>query len=317
VSPNGGDLDPQVRAFIAEVEAAGAPPLEMLTPADARALQAQFVPQLAGAPEAVARVVEREIAGPGGRLPVRVYAPAGEALGALVWYHGGGFTIGGLDTADPACRALARRANCVVVSVGYRLAPEHPFPAAVDDACAAARWVAENAADLGYPSGRLAVGGDSGGGTLAIAATFAARDGAVPQPCFQLLVYPATGRGDGTPSYARYGAGGYLLTASQMDWFWRNYLPREADAADPRACPERAESLRGLPPAFVLLATCDPLHDEGRAYAGRLERDGVAVRVAEYGGMIHGFFTMPGVFDRARVAYDDAAAALRAALSAG
>jgi acetyl esterase len=309
------DLDPQAAAFIREVEAAGVPPIWEMAPAAARALQRNFVARLSGEPEGVARIEDRSVPGPAGPIPVRVYTPAGSGpFGVLVWMHGGGWVIGSIDTADAAARALANRTPCVVVSVGYRLAPESRFPAAFDDGLAATHWVAANAADIGVDAARIAVGGDSSGGNLAAAIALAARESAAPALRFQLLVYPVTDDDFERPSVRRYGSG-YLITAEEIRWYWRQYLAASADALNPSACPMRAASLGNLPTALVLQAAYDPLLDAGTAYAQRLRREGVAVETSCYDGMIHGFFTMPGVMDRARAAHAAAATALRRAFS--
>jgi acetyl esterase len=305
-------LDAQARAFIAEVEAAHVPPIETMSPAEVRSLQANFVPQLAGHLEAVAGVEEGEVPGPRGPIPIRIYRPSATPLGVLVYLHGGVWVIGSIETADAACRALARRTPCTVVSVGYRLAPENRFPAGFEDAAAATRWVAANAQALGADRTRVAVGGDSAGGTLAAAVTLDARDRGEPALRYQILVYPATDYDFTRPSFLEYGTG-FLITLGEMRWYWENYLTSPADAANPFACPLRAQTLRGLPPCLILLAGCDPLRDEGEAYAARLKAEGVPVEVIRYDGMIHGFFTMPGVMDRAKVAYGDVAEALRRA----
>jgi acetyl esterase len=306
-------LDAEAAAFIAELQAAGVPPIETLAPADIRALQRGFVPRLTGMPDEVARVVDREIAGPGGPVPIRIYAPAAPSLGVLVYFHGGGWVIGSIETADAACRALARRTPCTVVSVGYRLAPEHRFPAAVDDAVAATRWSVDHAAELTGKRAQVAVAGDSAGGNLAAAVTLAAVARGGLGLRYQVLVYPAVDDDFNGPSFREYGGGDYLLTLAEMRWYWKNYLANPADAASPLARPLHAASLRGVPPALVVLAECDPLRGDGEAYAKRLRADGVPVETLRYEGLIHGFFTMPGIFSRASLAYDDVAASLRRA----
>ena len=306
-------LDPQAAAFVAELRAAGVPPLETLAPAEIRELQRQFAPRLTGAPEDVARVEDRDIAGPGGPLPIRIYAPAAPSLGVLVYLHGGGWVIGSIETADAACRALARRTPCTVVSVGYRLAPEHRFPAAVEDALAATQWAVAHAAELTGGSALVAVGGDSAGGNLAAAVTL---EGVVRGGLglrHQVLIYPAVDDDFSGPTFREYGGGDYLLTLSEMRWYWKNYLADPADARNALARPLHAATLRGVPPALVVLAECDPLRGDGEAYAKRLRADGVPVETLRYEGLIHGFFTMPGIFSRASLAYDDVAASLRRA----
>lgn len=262
------------------------------------------------APEAHTRLLLT----PGG-VPLRAYRPAGatktEVLPALVYFHGGGWTFGDLDTHDVLCRELANGARCEVFSVEYRLAPESPFPAALDDCIAATEYVSRIS-----KSGRIAVGGDSAGGNLAAVVALHARpeDGKAGRPplCFQLLIYPATDQNMETDSLQRNGEG-YLLTLPMMERFRDNYLPRPADYRDWRASPALAQSHAGLPPALVLTAGFDPLLDEGRQYAELLARAGVEVAYREYPDMIHGFILMGGVLDTANAAVADCCAALRRA----
>jgi acetyl esterase len=305
-------LDPKVQAFLDELAAAGAPPLTTLPVADARlAIDALFASQ--GEAESIARVENRRIPGPAGEIPIRVYTPEGEApFPVLVFIHGGGWVLCGLDSHDPPCRALANAVPCVVVSIDYRLAPEHKFPAAAEDAYAATRWVAEHAAELGGDASRVAVGGDSAGGNLAAVVALMARERGGPRLVHQLLVYPATDAGLDSPSYHE-NADGYFLTRDMMVWFWNHYLRSSADVEDPHASPLRAPDLRGLPPALVITAEYDPLRDEGEAYAARLSAAGVPVRTTRYPGMIHGFFGLLAMFEQARTAIGEAATALRAA----
>jgi acetyl esterase len=307
-------LDPQARAFIDQVTAAGVPPLETMSPPDVRRFQGDFVPQLAGELEPVARIEDREIPGPGGPIPVRIYTPDAPPCGVLVYLHGGGWVIGSIETADAACRALARRTPCTVVSVGYRLAPEHRFPAAVDDAVAATQWAVANAASLDADASRVAIAGDSAGGELAAAVTLHARDNGGPSLRYQVLIYPVTDYDFTKPSFREYGSG-FLITIGEMEWYWRNYLSKPDDASSPMACPMRAASLQGLPPALIIQAECDPIKDDGEAYAARLRADGVPVDIIRYDGQIHGFFTMPGVMSRAKDAYSDVATVLAKALT--
>jgi acetyl esterase len=244
-------------------------------------------------------------------VPMRAYRPSGvektEILPALVYFHGGGWTIGDLDTHDVLCRELANGARCEVFSVEYRLAPESPFPAAVDDCIAATRFVSEHS-----KSSRIAVGGDSAGGNLAAVVALHARDSAGPALCFQLLIYPATDQNLETESLGRNGEQ-YLLTRPLMERFRANYLPRPADYADWRASPALARSHAGLPPAFVLTAGFDPLLDEGRQYAELLARAGVEVAYHDYPDMIHGFILMGGALETANAAVADCCARLRRA----
>jgi len=254
----------------------------------------------------------------GNGVVMRSYRPAGAAktdlLPALVFFHGGGWTIGDLDTHDTLCRELANGARCAVFSVEYRLAPENPFPAAVDDCIAATRFVSENAESLKIDPGRTAVGGDSAGGNLAAVVALQARDAGGPALRFQLLIYPATDQQFKTGSLVRNGTG-YLLTLPLMEKFRDNYLPRAADYRDWRASPAAAKSLAGLPPAFVLTAGFDPLLDEGQQYAERLAREGVEVEYRSYPDMIHGFIVKGGVLDAANAAVADCCAALRRAFA--
>jgi acetyl esterase len=307
-------IDPQAQALLDQMAEAGAPPFESLTPEQAREMIVQMR-ELAGPPEAVAKVEDSQIPSPDGPIPVRVYTPDGTGpFPVLVYFHGGGWVIGNLDTVDAPCRALANRAGCVVVSVDYRLAPEHKFPAAPKDCYAATRYVAENASAYTIDPTRIAVGGDSAGGNLAAVVAQMARDRGGPALAFQLLIYPVTNHDYGTASYQA-NAEGYLLTKGAMVWFWDLYLATESDGSDPFASPLRAPDLSGLPPAFVLTCEFDPLRDEGEAYAARLRDAGVQVEVKRYDGLIHGAFQMAGVLDRSREMLDDAATALRRAFA--
>jgi len=307
-------LDEQTKALL-ELSAA-LPPVETLTPDEARAGMEERAPLTAGPPQPVADVTDRIIPGPGGEIPIRVYAPGGQRpMPGLVYVHGGGWVVGSLRTHDVVCRALANGGGCTVVSVDYRLAPEHKFPAAIDDAEAATRWVFDNAVQLGIDPERIAVGGDSAGGNLAAAVSLTLRDAGGPRLAYQLLIYPVADHNLDTPSYIANGDG-YRLTRSAMLWYWNHYLRTPADADDQRASPLRAASLAGLPPALVATAEYDPLLDEGRAYADRLRQAGVDVEYREYPGLVHGFVAQGGVVDRAQVALGELAAALRKALSA-
>jgi acetyl esterase len=254
-----------------------------------------------GAPIAMARVTHRKIDTPAGELPVRIYHPQEAALlPVLVYYHGGGWVLGDLDSLDSAVRRLAMAANCIVVSVDYRLAPEFRFPTAVHDCKSAVRWVHAHAAEFGADSHRLAVGGDSAGGNLAAAVALTLRDSGGPSLAGQLLVYPATRlRGPREGSLVT-NSEGYFLRTSDMDWFENQYLGDSGDASDPRASPLLAQDLSRLPPALVITAEFDPLCDQGEAYARRLSEAGVLCTHTRYAGAIHGFFGMPvAIADRA------------------
>jgi acetyl esterase len=308
-------LDPIARALLDQMAATGAPPLSAQSATDARQAVAAFA-QLGGDPEPVGKVEDRKLSGPDGTIPVRVYTPAGSGpFPVLVYFHGGGWVLCDIETHDPVCRSLANAAECIVVSVDYRLAPEHKFPAAADDCYAATQWVIKNAPLIGGDSDRVAVGGDSAGGNLAAVVALMARDLGGREPVFQLLVYPATDYYlPGTPSLTE-NADGYFLTRDDMVWFWNHYLSDKAEAGDPYACPLQASSLAGLPPALVITAEFDPLRDEGEMYAARLGEAGAAVELVRYDGMIHGFFSMAGVLEQGRSAIALAAAQLRSAFS--
>ncbi len=257
---------------------------------------------------------DRTVPGPGGAIPVRVYRPdASAAAPVLVYFHGGGWVVGSIATAHGTCSTLARLAGCVVVSVDYRLAPEHRFPAAVEDAWAATAWVAAHPAEVGGRAGALALGGDSAGGTLAAVCARRARDAKIPV-ALQLLVYPVCDADLQTPSYVEL-AEGYGLTAQAMAWFWDQYVP-DGDRFHPDASPLRAADLEGVAPALVLTAEYDVLRDEGEAYAARLREAGVPVTLTRYDGLVHGFFRMPAVISRANDALAEAAGALRTAFAA-
>jgi acetyl esterase len=264
----------------------------------------------------VASVEDLEVPGPAGPVPIRVYRPSEEReLPVLVYFHGGGFAICSIETHDPTCRELANAAGCAVVSVGYRLAPEHRFPAAPEDCYAALSFVARHAEALGGDPARIAVGGDSAGGNLSAVVALLARDRGGPVLCHQLLVYPVTNHAFETASY-RENAHGPLLTREMMQAFWSYYLASEEDGQSPYASPLRAPDLSGLPCAHVITAEYDPLRDEGEAYADRLAAAGVPVRVRRYEGMVHGFFGFTAQIDRAGEAVADAARELRRAFGA-
>ena len=306
-------LHPQTRVLLDQFAAAGGFDSTQLPVPAVREIYAQM--SLGRNVEAVADVADRGVPGPAGDVPVRVYAPvAGGALPGIVYFHGGGFVIGNLESHDGTCRALANASGCAVVSVDYRLAPENRFPAAAEDCYAALRFVAERGAELGVDPQRLAVAGDSAGGNLAAVAALLARQRRGPDLRFQLLVYPVADHRFDTASY-RENAEGYFLTAAMMRWFWGHYLARPEQGEDPIASPLRAKDLTGLPPALVITAEYDPLRDEGEAYAERLREAGVATELRRYDGQIHGFFSLFDALDDGRAAMDHAGAALRAALA--
>ncbi len=306
-------LDPALKAVLDQLAANPGPKLHEVSPEEAR----QFFDAMQMPQEEVSlpSVSDRAIPGPGGEIPIRVYRPEGAGtLPVLVFFHGGGWVIGSLDTHDPSCRTLARDAGCVVVSVDYRLAPEHRYPSAADDCYAAACWVAEHAGELGVDPARLAVGGDSAGGNLAAAVTLMARDRGAPAIAYQLLVYPVTDADFDRPSYLE-NAEGYLLERASMQWFWGHYVPDAATRNEAYAAPLRADNLAGLPPARVLTAEFDPLRDEGEAYALRLREAGVPTEQVRYDGLIHGFLAMGGISEASKRAVAEAAGALRKGLA--
>ncbi len=301
-------------ATVVEAMEANFPQLELLPAAEGRRLVAT-APRPPLPVIAVAEVFDRTIPGPGGDLPVRVFRPrAAERLPVVVYFHGGGFVIGDLDTYDRGCRALAVGADAIVVSVDYRLAPEHPYPAAVDDADAARRWTAAHVAELGGDPKRMAVAGDSAGGTLAAVTAVHARDEAHALRA-HLLIYPGTQMRALTASRKEFAGAGYFLHEATMEFFEESYL-NGASADDPDVSPLLTPDLTGLPPAHVVLPECDPLHDEGLAYAERLAAAGVSTVTAEYAGMFHGFFNLGHVLPEAAEASDAAYAWLRQRLHA-
>jgi acetyl esterase len=310
-------LDPQARALLDLIEARALPPVHLLSPPEARRfyLERRFFTQ--GEQRSMGEVRNLSAQTPAGALPLRLYRPEGvpAQAPALIYLHGGGWVIGDLDTHDVLCREMADRAGCVVLSVDYRLAPEHRFPAAFDDSLAAFRWVRAQAAGLGIDPKRLAIGGDSAGGNLAAACSLALRDAAdLDGLRLQLLIYPATDARCVADSHQRNGQG-YLLTRESMDYYLGHYLPSSADRADWRASPLLHVDHGGLPPALVLTAGYDPLRDEGRAYADALSAAGSQAQMICFERQIHGFITMGKVLDEAGTAVALCAQALRTALA--
>jgi acetyl esterase len=284
-------LDPQVEALLEMSRKAGARPFEVLTPTEARAAYAAGWDVMQPPTEEVASVHDLGIPGANGELKLRIYRGMGtqadEKLPCMVFLHGGGWVIGNLQSHDRLCRALANRARICVVAVDYRLAPEHRFPAALDDSAAALKWVHDNAPKLSVAPARLGVGGDSAGGNLAAVLALMGRDGAVPTTIFQALIYPVVDLTAGSDSYRRVTSG-VPLTAATMHYFINHYAPEAIDRLDWRASPLKATSLEGTPPALVVTVAHDPLCDEGRAYAQRLENEGVRVSTLHLGDHMHG-----------------------------
>jgi acetyl esterase len=303
-SPRSPDvpLDPQAAAFLEQLRELGAPPHWEVGVTEARRRVDEAAPGLFGKPDPVASVEDADADG----VPLRVYHSAGrEVVPALVWFHGGGWALGSLASHDGLCRTLAARSGCAVVAADYRLAPEDPYPAAVEDAWTATLWASRR-----FPA--LAVGGDSAGGHLAAVTALSARDRGLPLS-LQVLVYPVTDAGCDTPSYGKH-AEVPNLTAEAMRWFWDQFCP-DARRAEPEASVLRARDLRGVAPALVLTAEYDVLRDEGEAYARRLVDADVPVTLTRYDGQIHGFLRMPATIERANHAIDEVAEAIRTALA--
>lgn len=305
-------LDPQAQMVLDYLEHVGVPDLSQLDPETARKVASER--PLPAGPE-VGEVRKLSIPGPAGEIPARAYWPSGSGTFAcLLFFHGGGFVIGDLESHDALCRQIAVDSGCCVVAVHYRLAPEHKFPAAPDDCYAALCWVAENAARLRVDSGRLAVGGDSAGGNLATVTAARARDRGGPGIGFQFMAYPVTDlRSMDTPSHREF-ASGCFLTRAEMIWFRDHYLCDASQRTDAEVSPLASIRLHGLPPALVITAEYDPLRDEGEAYARALERAGVPTRLSRYDGMIHGFVSLYAVLNRGERAVGEICEALREAM---
>jgi acetyl esterase len=310
VFQGGRTLDPRLQ-FLANA-GRNAPPLESLTPEAARAGTAQALAATCGPRESGVSVEPLTIDGPGGPIALRAYRPPqpDPAAPLMVFAHFGGGVIGDLETCDAFCSILAKVARCAVVSVAYRLAPEHRFPAGLQDVLAAYRWARDNTARFGAPAGKVAIGGDSMGGNFAAVLAQEMKRCGEPQPALQLLVYPAVDAASETQSMTTY-ADAYPLSRAAMDWFMGHYLGAEADPADPRASPIRTEDLSGLAPALVVTAGFDPLVDQGEAYAKRLRDAGVPVVYRCYDGLAHGFTAFTGVVPAADVACREIAGLLR------
>jgi acetyl esterase len=307
-------IHPEVEALRRRRIAAGRRPPRDLSVAEAREAERAELKEC-GEPEPVAEVVDGSLPGPAGPIPIRVYRPqSAQPLPALVYFFGGGWVLGSLDTGDGVCRRLANSTPCAVVAVSYRRAPEHPFPAAVEDCDAATRWLAEHGADLGVDSRRLAVGGASAGGNLAAATAQLAHEQGGPSLRFQFLVYPPLDYRADTPSM-RETVDPVFFDCNDVAWCWAHYLACDSDGESPLASPLRARNLRGLPPTLVITAELDPLRDEGELYAARLAAAGVPTELVRFEGMVHGFYSMNGVLGAAEQAQAVTAAALRRALS--
>ncbi|MBL6937800.1 MAG: alpha/beta hydrolase [Alphaproteobacteria bacterium] len=309
-------LDANVKAMLDQMKAMALPKMWELGPQAARAAMRLRFPGITETP--TGPITDRTIPGPAHAIGVRIYTPlsaTSTVLPGLIFFHGGGFVLGDLDSHDDLCRVLANESGCRVVSIDYRLAPEHPFPAAVDDCFAATKYVAAHAGEFGIDASRLAVGGDSAGGNLAAVVCQLAKGGG-PKIAYQLLIYPVTQLGApvDTPSMRENGKG-YFLEKEGMDWFTKLYCPDHAHRTDPRLSPLLCQDLAGQPPAYVITAGFDPLRDEGKDYADALDKAGVSVTYVNYPGMVHGFFSMRALIPKAREAVAAAAAALREGLA--
>lgn len=312
-------LDPQISAYAqaqaAEMAARGIPPRHLLTPDVVRALEAaERADDMQLAPESVAQIVEQTIVGPASPLSLRIYTPQGDGpFPIVVYFHGGGWVLGNLDSHDAICRSITNEATCVVIAVDYRLAPEHKFPAALEDCFAATCWAAERASDFHGNPARLAVAGDSAGGGLAAVVAQLARERGGPVIALQMLVYPVTDLRMVSPSYAEH-ANAPVLTGDDMRWFRAHYIRDAHDITNPLASPLLAADLAGLPPALIALAGYDPLRDEGESYGQRLQEASVPTSVLRYDDLAHGFLGHDQISTRASSAKHETIAALRAAL---
>lgn len=307
-------LDASAAEFLALMRKLNVPAYQTLSVADARRLYASGRKTVT--PEAPEVLEVRDIAasGPHGGIPLRLYRPAHGTLPVLLYFHGGGWVVGDLETHDVVCRQLALSSGCAVIAVDYRMGPEFRFPGAVEDSWAALQWVAEHGSGLDLDVGRLAVGGDSAGGNLAAILTLIARDAGGPHIAYQLLIYPSVDQRGGTASRAMYGSG-YVLSHDEILWFQAQYLATEEDRSDWRASPLLAASHKDLPPAYVMVAGCDGLRDEGLAYAAELRLAGVPVSIREWPGQVHGFITMGRVIPQAGWALHEMGLAMKAALA--
>jgi acetyl esterase len=312
-------LDPLVKGFLDQMQAAPGPKMSEAGPAVARDIFVALM-QLVGPKDVpVGKTENLTVPGPGGPIAIRLYTPVAaghDPMPALIYYHGGGFVIGNIETHDGLCRMMANEGGFRVISVDYRLAPECKYPAAIDDAFAALAWVQANAAHIGVDANRIAVGGDSAGGALAAqVAQLAKAKGGMPLAC-QMLLFPVTQVGEETSSLREFAVG-YFLERETLDWFYASYLPDDADKSDPKISPLRAKDLAGLPPAFVMLGGYDPLHDEGAQYAEKLRAAGVKVTVADYPSMVHCFVYMQSFLPQAHEALANASKAVGSILTAG
>lgn len=309
-------LDPQAKWVLDIAEQAKVPPLEEMSADEAKAAYEERALKLCFQDVPIGKTEDLNIAGPHGEIPLRIYHPVsgGSNLPVLTFFHGGGWVIGSRNSHDALCRKICNQGSFIVVSVDYRMGPEAKFPAAIDDALTSYEWVEENISDFGGDSSRIAVGGDSAGGNLSAVVCLGAHERNLPLPLFQWLIYPATNMTMDTGSHHQFSEG-YFLTKNLMTWFQNHYLNGPEDNADWRASPLVAEDVSAMPPALIQTAGFDPLKDEGKAYADRLQNEGVAASYTDYPGMIHGFINLGGAIDTAQVAIDEGVKALQAAFS--
>ncbi len=309
-------LDPLVKNFLDQMAVLPGPKVFELPPEQARAMFVALMQLIGPKDVPVGKVENLTMPGPGGDIRLRAYTPVaagGEPLPTLVYFHGGGFVVGDLETHDGLCRQFANEGGYCVIAVDYRLAPEHKFPAALDDAIAAVQWIETHASDLGVDANRIAVGGDSAGGALAAAVAQRASEKGGPKIAFQLLLFPVTQAGRETASRREFALG-YFLDRPTLDWFFGHYIPPGTDTADARLSPLSAKDFAGLPPAYVMLGGFDPLHDEGLDYAQKLRDAGVTVDIADYADLVHCFIYMQTVLPQAHDAVVKAAKAVREGL---
>jgi acetyl esterase len=305
-----------MQAILRQTAVVGRKPLHTLTPSEARAwLDPRFV-MLGGERKEVSKVQNRKFHGPSGDIPVRIYVPFGKGpFGGLIYFHGGAFVIGNLDTHDAICRGLTAGAGCVTISVDYRLAPEHKFPAAPEDCYAVTKLLYGYGSQINVDPSRVAVGGDSAGGNLAAVVSQMARDLNGPRIAFQLLIYPVIDAVNETPSHREFCKDEFTISTADLNWSYRNYFLNDHDRMDPYASPGLAKSFVGLPPAYVLTAEIDPLRDEGETYAEMLRNANVSVKLKRYEGVCHGFVSFASVLDVGKRAIADCCDALRTAIS--
>lgn len=312
VTVDGRTLDGRTQWLLQLLARSGQPPIEKSSVTEARSEYDAFMLEMGGRLAPIGEMVDRIVDGPTGRLRVRTYRPAGAVarlLPTILYFHGGGWVMGSLEGYDRVCRYISSRTGCAVVAVDYRLAPEHKFPAAIEDAVASFRWLAENATDLGTDPARIVLAGDSAGGNIAAVAAQLLRDEPRP-PCLQWLMFPATNLAFDSPSYESCGEG-FFVTRAAMEWFRGHYLNNLSEIDDPRASPLQASDLTGVAPALIFTNGIDPLRDEGKAYADRLAAAGVKTFHREFESLIHGFIGMRGAIQAAARAMDDMVTGLR------